>query len=108
MKQSDIKTQFFDALHAMRKIQVIFFPKEDNKRIVRICAPMDYAPSRRSKDKSDRYHLWDFTSDVKGHTLSLSPSQIISIELLPELFAPIEFVTWKPNWIVKRDWGIYS
>lgn len=108
MKQSDIKTQFFDALHAMRKIQVIFFPKEDNKRIVRICAPMDYGPSRRSKDKSDRYHLWDFTSDVKGHTLSLSPSQIISIELLPELFAPIEFVTWKPNWIVKRDWGIYS
>lgn len=108
MNQSDIKARFLDALYTMNKVEVIFFSKEDNKEIVRICAPMDFGPSKRAKDKSDRYHLWDYTSYVKGHTLSLFPSQIVSIELLSERFTPSEFVTWRPNWIVKRDWGIYS
>jgi hypothetical protein len=74
----------------------------------RVCAPMDYGPSRRGKDPSDRFHLWDFTSDTIAHTLSLKPEQVVSIELLPDTFDPSEFVTWKPNWIVPRDWGVHS
>lgn len=58
--------------------------------------------------KNDRFHLWDYKSDTGQHTLSLNPGQIRSIEVLPDTFDPAEFVTWKTNWIVPRDWGIYS
>lgn len=107
-RQSNLLSIFLEALHSKKKVQVRFFSKEDNRPILRICAPMDYGPSRRSKDKSDRFHFWDFTSDTKSHTLSLPPIQIIGIEISSESFNPSEFVKWKPKWFVKRDWGDYS
>jgi hypothetical protein len=69
---------------------------------------MDYGPSTRAHDKSDRFHSWDYDSDNQRHTLSLLPAQVISIDALPDTFDPAEFVTWKTNWIVKRDWGNHS
>lgn len=69
---------------------------------------MDYGPSRRAKDKSDRFHLWDYESDKKNHVLSLLPSQIIEIRSLDESFEPSEFITWNCNWFYPRDWGEYS
>ena len=108
MKQNDIKINFLKALHGMNKIRVVFHSIEDARRLVRDCAPMDFGPSRRAKDKSPRYHLWDYSSDVRSHTLSLLQNQVLSIEIIEESFFPEEFVTWKPNWIVARDWGKYS
>ena len=107
-KLSSLKSIFLDALHKKRKVLVRFYSIEDGAVLSRVCAPMDYGPSRRSKDPSDRFHLWDFSSDIKAHTLSLKLDQIVSIELLPDTFDPSLFVTWKPNWIVPRDWGHYS
>lgn len=104
-----MQAKFVDAIHSKSKVRLTFFSKEDKSLLVRICAPMDYGPSRRAvADKSDRFHFWDYESDTKNHTLSLLPSQIESIEMLGENFDPADFVTWPPNWFVARDWGAYS
>jgi len=96
---------FIEAIHNKRKTRVTFYSKEDNGVVVRICAPMDYGASKRAKDKSNRFHMWDYESDKKQHTLSLKPEQIQNIEALDESFEPSEFVTWSTDWIIPRDWG---
>lgn len=99
---------FISAIHARRKLYVHFFSKEDGHVLQRTCAPMDYAPSRRTNDRRNRFHFWDYTSDTGSHVLSLLPEQVRSIEALPETFDPAEFVTWSPNWTTPRNWGRYS
>jgi hypothetical protein len=72
---------------------------------------MDYGPSRRAANKDDRYHLWDYDSDTKSHTLSLLPDQVVSMQVLRENFDPAGFVTWSTAsspWFVARNWGPYS
>lgn len=103
-----MKDEFIDAIHSKNKIRLAFHSKEDGHALTRTCAPMDYGPGTRAHNKSDRFHSWDYDSDTERHTLSLLPEQVISIEVLSDLFDPAEFVTWQPNWIVQRDWGPYS
>lgn len=103
--------EFVTAIRSMRKVKVHFFSKEDSAVLSRLCAPMDYGPSRRAKSKDDRFHLWDFESDERNHVLSLSVAQIASLEVIDEQFDPAEFVTWdtgKSPWFVARDWGRFS
>jgi len=100
--------EFISAIRNKKKVRVIFFSKEDKETITRKCAPMDYGPSRRTKGKNERFHLWDYESATKNHTLSLSPQQVEKIEILDETFDPAEFVTWKTDWIISRDWGTFS
>ncbi|WED26433.1 hypothetical protein L3V77_15760 [Vibrio sp. DW001] len=102
------KTQFIDSIHSKSKISMTFFSKEDGRQLHRLCAPMDFGPSRRAHNKDDRYHLWDYESDNKNHVLSLLPDQIVAMEFLDQNFDPIEFVTWQTNWFVSRDWGVLS
>jgi len=102
------QTLFINAIKEKRKIRVTFFSKEDRTNITRICAPMDYGPSTRAKEKNDRYHMWDYDSDTAKHTLSLPPEQIVKIELLQDVFNPSEFITWNTNWFISRDWGVFS
>ena len=99
---------FIQGIHDKKKIRLTFLSKEDEAILVRLCAPMDFGPSSRAKVKVDRYHSWDYESDTGPHTLSLLPNQIKSIDLTDEEFDPAEFVEWTPNWLVSRDWGIYS
>lgn len=103
-----MKEQFISAILSKNRIRVTFFSKEDGHNLTRECAPMDFGPSRRANNRSDRYHMWDYESDQKNHTLSLLPNQIVSINVLPQHFDPSEFITWKTNWFVERDWGQYS
>ena len=103
-----MQQEFIDAIHSLSKIQLIFFSKEDGKVITRLVAPMDFGPSRRARDKSDRYHFWDYGSDKENHVLSLLPDSIQSLSVINDNFSPAEFVTWPTNWIVSRDWGQYS
>lgn len=101
--------EFVDALLNKKKVLLTFFSKEDGTHLLRTCAPMDFGPSRRAKDQSDRYHLWDYDSDQRNHVLSLLPNQIVKIEPLDESFDPAEFITWSPiSWFLPRDWGQYS
>ncbi len=71
---------------------------------------MDFGPFKRARDKSDRYHFWDFDSDSRAgpHPLTLLPARVLKIELSGHDFLPSEFVSWKPNWYLPRDWGEYS
>jgi len=103
-----LKDIFIRAIFCKKKIKVSFYSKEDRDTIVKLCAPMDYGASRRAKDKSDRFHMWDYESDIEQHILSLKPEQISGIEMLEGTFEPSEFVTWQTQWIVPRDWGQYS
>ena len=99
---------FLDAITSMNKVTLTFFSKEDGHTLTRLCAPMDFGPSRRAKDKSDRYHFWDYESDTRNHVLSLLPVQVQSIEAADEQFDPAEFITWTTDWFFSRDWGQYS
>ncbi|MDI6603786.1 MAG: hypothetical protein QME35_01370 [Thermoanaerobacteraceae bacterium] len=103
--------KFLYAINNLLKIRVSFYSKDDAKIITRVCAPMDYGPSRRAKIKNDRFHLWDFESDEKNHVLSLNPDQVKSIEVLEDKFNLEDFITWDLNsspWFYKRDWGKFS
>lgn len=102
---------FIDSIHTRRLVRLTFFSQEDGRNLTRRCAPMDYGPSRRAADTSDRFHLWDFTSDEGPHTLSLPPGQVVQIDVLNEQFDPATFVTWDTTtspWFIQRDWGPYS
>lgn len=102
---------FIAGINTQQRITLRFYSKEDGGQLVRTCAPMDYGPSRRAHDKSDRYHFWDYDSDTAKHTLSLLPSQIIQMEPMQDRFNPAEFITWNVGnspWFFARDWGIYS
>lgn len=103
-----------DILHAildLKEVNVTFQSKEDGgATLTRRCAPMDYGPSRRASDKTERYHFWDFDSDSgSSHTLSLLASQITSVEVLESTFEPGSFVNWNPNWFVSRtSWADFN
>lgn len=108
-----MKSEFIAAIHAKRKVRITFRSKEDSGPITRVCAPMDYGPSRRFKDGIDRFHVWDYFPDSgkKPHQIPIQASQLMAIETLDELFEPGEFITWSTSsspWIVARDWGRYS
>ncbi len=106
-----MREMFIQAIHDKRKIELRFHSDEDGHPITRKCAPMDYGPSRRAKDKTPRFHSWDYESDRWPHTLSLLRGKIISMDVLDERFDPAEFITWNAvasPWFVPRDWGVYS
>lgn len=103
-----MRDKFIDAIHNRSKIQLTFYSKEDDATITRLTAPMDFGPSRRAHDKSDRFHFWDYESDEKNHVLSLLPEAIESLMVIDQDFQPQEFVSWTPNWFIARDWDQYS
>jgi hypothetical protein len=104
---------FISGIGNRTKVILTFVSQEDaGRQLTRTCAPMDFGPSRRTKDPSDRYHFWDYDSDSPGgrHTLSLVPTQVVSIEPTDEGFDPAEFISWGPpyRWFYARDWGEFS
>lgn len=99
---------FLKGIQEKRYLSVDFVAKEDNILRNRKCVPFDYGASKRAKDKSDKFHFLDLSGPQGSHTLSILPEQVYKIELLNENFEPSDYVNWSPNWIVERDWGIYS
>jgi hypothetical protein len=105
------KHQIIRAIHARKKVRIRFFSKEDGTYITRVCAPMDYGPSRTALDFRNKLHVWDYESDDKPRPLALDQSHVEELYVLEETFDPAEFVTWDLKaspWIVKRDWGTHS
>lgn len=102
------REMFEAAIHSKGMIRLCFMSREDGRVIERLCAPMDYGPSRRARDGKDRYHLWDYDSDKGAHTLGILPESVREMEVLAERFEPGDFVTWSPKWFIARDWGVYS
>ncbi|MBE0515583.1 hypothetical protein [Sulfurimonas sp.] len=100
---------FLQAINEKKIVSVAFVAKEDGILRVRKCVPFDYGVSRKYKDGENRFHFYDLNSPEGKHNLSLLPAQIQKLDILNEVFNPIYYVTWTPiNWIVKRDWGLYS
>jgi hypothetical protein len=111
MKIASLIFTFVDAIQKKRLVLLKFKSKGDGKVLLKTCAPLDIAPSRRMKESNYKFHLWDFDSSFKPHVLSLNLNQIIDFNVLEEQFRPGEFITWNTAaypWSVKRDWGIYS
>ena len=107
----DNQSKFIQAIHDKQKIKATFFSKKDQQETTRLCAPMDYGPSRRAKDKQDRYHVWDYEGSDRQHVTSLLPEQVFEINVTDESFNPEEFIDWdvkESPWFIKRDWGIHS
>ncbi len=98
---------FKKAIDNKLKLKLVFDSYEKGI-IERTCIPFDFGPSRRYKDGQDRYHFYDLDSPDGKHNLSILPSQIKSLTLMNETFNPGDYITWEPNWILKRDWGSYS
>lgn len=103
-----IKEVFLQAIHE-KSIVIIKFNSKEKGIIERRCVPFDYGPGTRDKNKVDKYHFYDLNSPSGRHNLSILPDQLLSLELSGEKFEPGEYVTWTPtNWMVKRNWGIFS
>lgn len=96
-----------EAINQMLIVRVTFNSHEKGV-ISRTCIPFDFGPSRRYKDGLDRYHFYDLDSPEGSHNLSILPEQIASITLTGDNFDPSDYITWTPNWIIKRNWGKYS
>ncbi len=102
---------FVEGIHRMMKVTIILYEKEAHRQVSRTCAPLDFGPSRRAKDKCDRYHFWDYEGGARNHVLSVLPDQIVRIQETNEEFDPSEFITWdvrKSPWFMPRQWGRYS
>lgn len=100
-----METSFFKAIHEKRLVKIQYNSK--SKGIIeRVCVPLDYGPSKRSKDQSNKYHFLDLDSPDGAHVLPVSPDRLLRIELLNEYFNPEQYVTWDNiEWFVPRDWG---
>ncbi len=98
---------FINAIHT-KKVVSMTFNSQEKGIITRACIPFDYGPSKKYKDGLVRYHLYDLNSPDGIHNLSILPEQVISIEILNREFQPSDYVHWKPNWFIKRDWGEFS
>jgi len=103
-----MKDEFIQAIHEKNKMQLTYFSKKDGANVTRLCAPMDVGPHRSYSEKGDYYHVWDFDGASKPHSVPLKEENIIEMIVLTEKFDPGDFVSWTPNWIVPRDWGVYS
>lgn len=99
--------KFIRAIHEKRVLQVKVNSFEKGI-ISRKCIPFDYGPSRKYNDKQNRYHFYDLDSPDGPHNLPILPRQLIDIDILEETFNPKDYVKWKPNWFVTRNWGDYS
>ncbi|GAB6990145.1 hypothetical protein [Paenibacillus pini] len=100
---------FADAIERKRLLRVTFTTRSGEERSRR-CAPLDLAPSERAKIKFYKYHKWDLDIEPRPHFLSLSPEQVVQLEITTESFMPEQIVTWarKNPWTIIRDWGSLS
>ena len=47
------RDRFIQAIHDKKRVRVTFDSKEDRAQVTRKCAPMDFGPSRRAREKND-------------------------------------------------------
>ncbi len=108
MVMEDLIKIFVDAMNQKQMVMVRFKTIGDGQVLLRKCASLDIALSKRAKMPKFKFHFWDFD---KCHLLSLESEQIIEICIIEETFRPEEFVTWKitsSSWCIARDWGRFS
>ncbi len=100
-----MRTEFIEAIHEKKIIEVEFYSKKDDTNRTRKCIPFDYAPNKRDKNPIDKYQLFDLDG---RHNLALEESKIFSLIKLDEEFEPSDYISWETDWSIARDWGEYS
>lgn len=104
------RERFITAIRARRYLEIGYVPTRGDARHATVI-PLDFGPSRKAADKSDRYHMWDVR---RNHVLSILPTQLLSMEeseLEHATFDPETVVTWctkQSPWFVQREWGSKS
>jgi hypothetical protein len=99
---------FLNALRTKSIVKIVFETEGKKRVIQRNCVPLDYGPSLDHKDKIERYRFYDLDSPAGAHDLYVLPKQIIEITLTGKFFNPGDYITDKPKWHTKRDWGSFS
>lgn len=104
------RERFITAIKQRRHIGVGYVPASGGDMRYIMAAPLDFGPSRKAADKSDRYHMWDV---AKQHVVSIKPEQLRVLDTPAELrtFDPETIVTWctkKSPWFIAREWGSKS
>lgn len=99
--------QFIEALNEKKKVRVRLYSIPDSGVVDRVCAPMDYGPGAAHQDDLNRYWLWDYTGRG-SHILGLLPQEILDLQVLGEMFDPVEFNPRPAQWFTPRDWGSQS
>ena len=100
---------FIKAIEEKKLVKVRFNSFEKGV-IERVCVPFDFVPSSRARNQENKYQFYDLNSPNGEHNLPLFPFQIVSINILQEVFDPAVYITWNApyNWKIRREWGIYS
>ncbi|MFC1676860.1 hypothetical protein ACFL3G_07355 [Planctomycetota bacterium] len=93
---------FVRAIKDCSKIELTFFSKEDLAKTVKICAPIDYNPGHRAKDRSDIYYFLIFEDDDSSYVLPLPPNQILDIQITDQNFDATEITDLKNHWFISR------
>lgn len=111
MLVKDLIMIFADAINKKKMVMVKFNAKGNGQILLRKCAPLDYALSKRAKIQRFKFHFWDFDSSKQNHVLSLDSEQIIEVYIIEETFKLEEFITWNTTaspWLIIREWGCFS
>jgi len=70
---------FIQAIRQKKKVKITFDSKEDGAPITRTCAPLDFGPSRRARDQSDRLHHRDILELLSEKLLDITPADLENI-----------------------------
>jgi hypothetical protein len=85
-------TRFFAAINDKKMVVVRFYSEADHGVLDRICAPMGYGQGSESHDELNRYWLWDYAGTSGSHTLGLLPQEIMDLQVLGDVFDPMQFI----------------
>ncbi|SDH44324.1 hypothetical protein SAMN04488136_11646 [Vibrio xiamenensis] len=96
------------SIHAKTKLLITYSDQERGKIATCECAPLDVTEYTEGNKLKIGYQFWNYDGIGRGEVLYIHPKQILAIINKNEQFCPSEFVDWIPNWILPRDWGIYS
>jgi hypothetical protein len=107
MNYVEKKELMLKSIHKKQLVKVKFNSKEKGI-IERTCVPFDIGISRKYRSSDEWFHYYDLNSPSGEHNLPILPENLIEINILETGFDPKDYVYWKPNWFVSRNWGEFS
>jgi hypothetical protein len=105
--KNDNYVKFIQAIKDKKKVKITLETRDEGV-VERVCIPFDFGANKKYKDGLERYYFNALDSSDGRKDLAVLESKLLTVEVLPEHFDPEDYITWDPNWILKRNWGIYS
>jgi hypothetical protein len=84
---------FIRSVERETKVTLTYFNIKHRRKVCSLCAPLHFSKSMTGQEEQDCYYLWDFEAETGSNFLSLSPSQIVSMEPTDKAFDTQEFHT---------------